>query len=88
MAQLLCHLTLLCVFLALGARRAYALYTTVFQGIELRVVRTLSACEKLAIRDTVGVLARLVARDIGAEAGGLGIRGEMGAWAMACTIIR
>jgi len=52
-------------------------YTPAFQGIDLRVVRPLSAREKLAMRDAVGVLVRLGARVIGAEAGGLGVRGEM-----------
>ncbi|KAH9979632.1 hypothetical protein BJV74DRAFT_858371 [Russula compacta] len=54
------------VFLALGARRACVPYTPAFQSIDLRVVRLLSAREKLAIRDAVSVLA-----------GGLGLRGEM-----------
>ncbi|KAH9953025.1 hypothetical protein BC827DRAFT_1273894 [Russula dissimulans] len=65
------------VFLALGARRACVPYTPAFQGIDLRVVRPLSAREKLAMRDAVGVLVRLGARVVGAEAGGLGVRGEM-----------
>jgi len=65
------------VFLALGARRACVPYTPAFQGIDLRVVRPLSAREKLAMRDAVSVLVRLGARVVGAEAGGLGVRGEM-----------
>jgi hypothetical protein len=65
------------VFLALGARRACVPYTPAFQGIDLRVVRPLSAREKLAMRDAVCVLVRLGARVICAEAGGLGVRGEM-----------
>jgi hypothetical protein len=65
------------VFLALGARRACVPYTPAFQGVDLRVVRPLSAREKLAMRDAVSVLVRLGARVIGAEAGGLGVRGEM-----------
>jgi len=65
------------VFLALGARRACVPYTPAFQGIDLRVVRPLSAREKLAMRDAVGVLVRLGAKVVGAEAGGLGVRGEM-----------
>lgn len=64
------------VFLALGARRACVPYTPAFQGIDLRVVRPLSAREKLAMRDAVSVLVRLGARVVGAEAGGL-VRGEM-----------
>jgi len=65
------------VFLALGARRACVPYTPAFQGIDLRVVRPLSAREKLAMRDAVSVLVRLGARVVSAEAGGLGVRGEM-----------
>ncbi|KAH9033002.1 hypothetical protein EDB85DRAFT_1890441 [Lactarius pseudohatsudake] len=65
------------VFLALGARRACVPYTPAFQGVDLRVVRPLSAREKLAMRDAVSVLVRLGARVVGAEAGGLGVRGEM-----------
>jgi hypothetical protein len=65
------------VFLALGARRACIPYTPAFQGIDIRVVRPLSAREKLAMRDAVSVLVRLGARVVGAEAGGLGVRGEM-----------
>jgi hypothetical protein len=65
------------VFLALVARRACIPYTPAFQGIDLRVVRPLSAREKLAVRDAVSVLVRLGARVVGAEAGGLGVRGEM-----------
>ena len=65
------------VFLALGARRACVPYTPAFQGIDIRVVRPLSAREKLAMRDTVSVLVRLGAKVVGAEAGGLGVRGEM-----------
>ena len=65
------------VFLALGARRACIPYTPAFQGIDTRVVRPLSAREKLAMRDAVSVLVRLGARVVGAEAGGLGVRGEM-----------
>ncbi|KAF8497842.1 hypothetical protein F5888DRAFT_1695905 [Russula emetica] len=65
------------VFLALGARRACVPYTPAFQGIDVRVVRPLSAREKLAMRDAVSVLVRLGAKVVGAEAGGLGVRGEM-----------
>ena len=65
------------VFLALGARRACVPYTPAFQGVDLRVVRPLSAREKLAMRDAVSVLVSLGARVVGAEAGGLGVRGEM-----------
>ena len=65
------------VFLALAARRACVPYTPAFQGVDLRVVRPLSAREKLAMRDAVSVLVRLGARVVGAEAGGLGVRGEM-----------
>lgn len=65
------------VFLALGARRACVPYTPAFQGIDIRVVRPLSAREKLAMRDAVSVLVRLGAKVVGAEAGGLGVRGEM-----------
>jgi len=65
------------VFLALGARRACVPYTPAFQGIDIRVVRPLSAREKLAMRDAVCVLVRLGAKVVGAEAGGLGVRGEM-----------
>ncbi|KAH9995293.1 hypothetical protein BJV77DRAFT_1066374 [Russula vinacea] len=65
------------VFLALGARRACVPYTSAFQGIDIRVVRPLSAREKLAMRDAVCVLVRLGAKVVGAEAGGLGVRGEM-----------
>jgi hypothetical protein len=65
------------VFLALGARRACVPYTPAFQGIDIRVVRPLSAREKLAMRDVVSVLVRLGAKVVGAEAGGLGVRGEM-----------
>ena len=65
------------VFLALGARRACVPYTPAFQGIDIRVVRPLSAREKLAMRDTVSLLVRLGAKVVGAEAGGLGVRGEM-----------
>jgi hypothetical protein len=65
------------VFLALGARRACVPYTPAFQGIDIRVVRPLSAREKLAMRDSVSVLVRLGAKVVGAEAGGLGVRGEM-----------
>jgi hypothetical protein len=65
------------VFLALGARRACVPYTPAFQGIDIRVVRPLSSREKLAMRDAVSVLVRLGAKVVGAEAGGLGVRGEM-----------
>jgi hypothetical protein len=65
------------VFLALGARRACVPYTPAFQGIDIRMVRPLSAREKLAMRDAVSVLVRLGAKVVGAEAGGLGVRGEM-----------
>jgi hypothetical protein len=65
------------VFLALGARRACVPYTPAFQGIDIRVVRPLSVREKLAMRDAVSVLVRLGAKVVGAEAGGLGVRGEM-----------
>ena len=65
------------VFLALGARRACVPYTPAFQGIDLRVVQPLSAREKLAMRDAVSVLVWLGARIVAAEAGGLGVRGEM-----------
>ena len=65
------------VFLALGARRACVPYTPAFQGIDIRVVRPLSTREKLAMRDAVSVLVRLGAKVVGAEAGGLGVRGEM-----------
>jgi hypothetical protein len=65
------------VFLALGARRACVPYTPAFQGIDIRVVRPLGAREKLAMRDAVSVLVRLGAKVVGAEAGGLGVRGEM-----------
>jgi len=62
------------VFLALGACRACVPYIPGFQGIDsdLRV-----AGEELAMRDAVGVLGRLGTRDVGAEAGELGVRGEM-----------
>ncbi|KAH9058165.1 hypothetical protein EDB87DRAFT_956070 [Lactarius vividus] len=72
------------VFLALGARRACVPYTPAFQGVDLRVVRPLSAREKLAMRDAVSVLVRLGARVVGAEAGGLGVRGEM--WSLSYSI--
>jgi hypothetical protein len=65
------------VFLALGARRACVPYTPAFQGIDIRVVRPLSSREKLAMRDAVCVLVRLGAKVVGAEAGGVGVRGEM-----------
>ncbi len=65
------------VFLALGARRVCVPYTPAFQGIDVRVVRPLSARERLAMRDAVSVLVWLGAKVVGAEAGGLGVRGEM-----------
>jgi len=65
------------VFLALGARRACVPDMPAFRGIDIRVVRPFCAREKLAMRDAVGVLVRLGARVVGAEAGGLGVRGEM-----------
>jgi len=65
------------VFLALGARRACVPYTPAFQSIDLRIVRPLSTRSKLAMRDAVNVLVRLGARVVGAEAGGLGVGGEM-----------
>ena len=65
------------VFLALGARRVCVPYPPAFQDIDLRVVRPLSAREKLAMRDAVSVLVWLGARVVAAEAGGLGVRGEM-----------
>ncbi len=34
-------------------------YTPVFQGINLRVVHPLGACEKLAMHDVVGVLGHV-----------------------------
>jgi hypothetical protein len=46
------------VFLALCARRARVPHTPAIQGIDLSVVRLLSAREKFAIRDAVGVLVR------------------------------
>ncbi|KAI0286465.1 hypothetical protein BC826DRAFT_1048442 [Russula brevipes] len=52
--------------------------------IDLRVVRPLSAREKLAVRDAVSVLVRLGARVVGAEAGGLGVRGEM--WSLSYVV--
>ena len=58
------------VFLALGARRACVPYTPAFQGIDIRVVRPLSAREKLAMCDAVSLLVRLGAKVVGAEAGG------------------
>ncbi|ETW76790.1 hypothetical protein HETIRDRAFT_430105 [Heterobasidion irregulare TC 32-1] len=53
------------VFLALGARRACIPYTPAFQGLDLRVVRPVSAREKLAVRDAVNVLMRLGAKVVG-----------------------
>ncbi|KAH9979639.1 hypothetical protein BJV74DRAFT_798294 [Russula compacta] len=57
------------VLLSLSARRACS--------IHLRVVRPLSAGEKLGMRDAVTVLVRLGTRVVRAEAGWLGLGGEM-----------
>lgn len=61
------------VFIALGARRACIPYTPAFQGLDLRVVRPVSAREKLVVRDAVEILGRL-----GAKVKGLGIEDEGG----------
>ncbi|KAI0286458.1 hypothetical protein BC826DRAFT_1048400 [Russula brevipes] len=61
---------------ARGAR-AFRTGTPAFQGTDLRVVRPLSARERLAVRDAVSVVVPLGAMVVGAEAGGLGVRGEM-----------
>ena len=50
------------VFLALGARRACVPYTPAFQGLDTRVVRPVSARERLALRDAGAILTRLGAR--------------------------
>lgn len=50
------------VFLALGARRACVPYTPAFMGLDTRVVRPVSARERLALRDAGAVLVRLGAR--------------------------
>ena len=65
------------MFLALGAWRACVPYTPAFQGIDLRVVRLLSAREKLAICNAVSRLVRLGARVVADEADGLGVRVEL-----------
>lgn len=44
----------------------------------------LCACEKLAMRDAVSRLIRLRAKVVGAEAGGLGVRGEM--WGLVSSV--
>ncbi|KAA1473300.1 hypothetical protein DENSPDRAFT_268179 [Dentipellis sp. KUC8613] len=54
------------LFLALGARRACIPYTPAFQGLDLRLVRPISARERLAIKDAVSVLESLGARAFGA----------------------
>ena len=67
------------VFLALGARRACVPYTPAFTGVDTRVVRPLSAREKLALRDAAGVCVRLGARVAEGEDGeGMG----MGMWSL------
>ncbi|THH12180.1 hypothetical protein EW146_g7801 [Bondarzewia mesenterica] len=58
------------VFLALGARRACIPYTPAFQGLDLRVVRPVTARERLAVRDAVGVLTRIGAKVVGDETEG------------------
>ncbi|TFY66525.1 hypothetical protein EVG20_g4564 [Dentipellis fragilis] len=72
------------LFLALGARRACIPYTPAFQGLDLRLVRPISARERLAIKDAVSVLESLGARAFGAgerEGGNAGderrAKGEM-----------
>ncbi|KZV70277.1 hypothetical protein PENSPDRAFT_685655 [Peniophora sp. CONT] len=60
------------VFLALGARRACVPYTPAFQGLDTRVVRGVSARERLALRDACSVLVRLGAR----------VEGEGGMWSL------
>ncbi|VDB99455.1 unnamed protein product [Peniophora sp. CBMAI 1063] len=64
------------VFLALGARRACVPYTPAFTGLDTRVVRPVSARERLAIRDAGAVLVRLGARV--KESG----EGEVGMWSL------
>lgn len=61
------------VFIALGARRACIPYTPAFQGLDLRVVRPVSAREKLVVRDAVEILGRL-----GAKVKGMGMGMGMG----------
>ncbi|KZV61750.1 hypothetical protein PENSPDRAFT_658679 [Peniophora sp. CONT] len=64
------------VFLALGARRACVPYTPAFSGLDMRVVRPVSARERLALRDAGAVLVRLGARvkvSGGEEEGGMGM---------------